>query len=260
MCMLIIFLQKENCCTRIIRKLQIKATGSYFLPTNEVYAGVDVKMRENFLYGYDTSLYKYSKKDVRQQFQDFAVKIGVRNTKTGEYGINYNPSLQVSSFTNVNKLTETSFVLSAPVEKQFGEAFTFKVEGRADITSYNTKNLVPNNVKIKNNVFQVAPSLIFSTPRFSINGGLIPTWDNGKFVWLPNVFAEAYITENVFAFQAGWVGRYTKNTYRNLSEINPYLKTITAQLNTRETEYYGGIKATLGKHFNFNAKAGYVTY
>jgi hypothetical protein len=241
-------------------RLHIKATGSLFLPTNEVYAGVAVKMRENFLYGYDTSLYKYTKADVRQQFQDFSGKIGIRNTKTGEFGINYNPSLEVSNFTNVNKLTETSFVLTAPVEKQFGEVFTLKVEAKADVTSYNTKGLIPNNVKINNNIFQVSPSLVFSTPRFSINGGLTPTWDNGKFVWLPNVFAEAYIAENVFAFQAGWVGRYTKNTYRNLSEINPYLKTMTAQLNTKETEYYGGIKGTLGKHFNFNAKAGYVTY
>ncbi len=241
-------------------RLHVKAAGSLFLPTNEVYAGVDVKMRDNFLYGYDTSVYKYSKKDVRQQFQDFAVKVGVRNTKTGEFGINYNPSLQFSSFTNVNKLTETSFVLSAPFEKQFGEAFTFKLEGRADITNYNTKNLVPSNVKINNNVYQVAPTLVFSTPRFSINGGIIPTWDNGKFIWLPNVFAEAFIAENVFAFQAGWVGRYTKNTYRNLSEINPFLASFTTQLNTKETEYYGGIKGTLGKHFNFNAKAGYITY
>ena len=241
-------------------KLNLKAAGSIFLPANEVYAGVDVKLDENFLYGYDTAIYKYSKKDVRQQFQDVSAKIGIRNTKTGEFGINYNPNLQVSNFINVNKLNETSFILTAPVEKQFGEVFTFRVEAKADITAYTTKNLLPANVKINNNVFQVAPSLVFSTPRFSINGGVVPTWDNGKFIWLPNVFAEAFIKENVFAFQAGWVGRYTKNTYRNLSAINPYLKPITAQLNTKETEYYGGIKATLGKHFNFNAKAGYVTY
>ena len=241
-------------------KLHLKATGSIFLPANEVYASVDAKLDENFLYGYDTAIYKYSKKDVRQQFQDLSATIGIRNTKTGAFGINYNPSLQVSNFINVNKLNETSFILTAPVEKQFGEVFTFKVEAKADITAYTTKNLLPANVKINNNVFQVAPSLVFSTPRFSISGGVIPTWDNGKFIWLPNVFAEAFIKENVFAFQAGWVGRYTKNTYRNLSAINPYLKPITAQLNTKETEYYGGIKATLGKHFNVNAKAGYVTY
>lgn len=240
-------------------KLNLKAAGSFFIPGNEVYAGVDVKLHEHFLYGYDTSMYHYSKKDVRQQFQDLAFKIGVRNTKVGDFGISYNPNLEVSNFTNINKLTETSFKLTAPVEKQFGEVFTIKVEGIADITTYNTKGLTPN-VKINNNVLSVAPSLIFSTPRLSINGGVVPTWDNGKFVWLPNVFAEAYIAENVFAFQAGWVGRIVKNTYRNLSAQNPYLAPFTAQLNTKETEYYGGIKGTLGKHFNFNAKAGYVTY
>ena len=240
-------------------RLQLKAAGSYFMPANEVYAGVNVRLNENFLYGYDTSKYTYTKKDVRQQFQDISFKGGIRNTVTGEYGINYNPNIQVSNFTNVNKLTETSVVVTAPVEKQFGEAFAFKVEAKADITSYTTKSSFPN-VKLNNNVFHVASSLVFSTPRFSINGGITPTWDNGNFVWLPNVFAEAFIKENVFAFQAGWVGRYTKNTYRNLVEINPYLKTITAQVNTKEIEYYAGIKGTLGKHFNFNVKAGYVTY
>lgn len=240
-------------------RLHVKAAGSYFLPKNEVYAGVDVRMNENFLYGYDTSMYKYTRKDVRQQFQDLSVRGGIRNTVTGEYGINYNPSLQVSNFINVNKLAETSVLLTVPVEKEFGEVFTFRVEGKADITSYTTKDVFPG-IKLNNNVYQVGPSLLFSTPRFSINGGILPTWDNGKFIWLPNVYAEAQIAENIFAFQAGWVGRLTKNTYRNLSEINPYLKTFTAQLNTKEVEYYGGIKATLGKHFNFNAKAGLVTY
>jgi len=241
-------------------RLHLKAAGSYFLPGNEVYAVVDAKLKENFLYGYDTGFYKYSKKDVRQQFQDLSAKVGIRNTITGEYGINYNPSLEVSHFVNVNKVNETSFLLSVPVEKQFGEAFTFKVEGRADITRYTTKNVVAFSGTLNNNVFQVAPSLVFSTPRFSINGGIIPTWDNGKFVWLPNVFAEAQLLEKKLTFQAGWVGRYIKNTYRNLSEINPYLKPMTAQMNTKEVEFYGGIKATLGSHFNFNAKAGYVTY
>jgi hypothetical protein len=241
-------------------KLHLKATGSLFLPTNEVYAVVDVKMDEQFLYGYDTAKYKYSKKDVRQQFQQFSGKIGIRNTKVGEYGISYNPSVQFSNFTNINRLSETSFIVNAPLQKQFGEAFAFRLEGNADITSYTTKNIIPNNFKINNNVFSVSPSLVFSTPRVSINGGITPTWDNGKFVWLPNVYAEAFIAENVFAFQAGWVGRITKNTYRNLSETNPYLAPFTSQLNTKEIEYYGGIKGTLGKHFNFNAKAGYISY
>jgi hypothetical protein len=60
--------------------------------------------------------------------------------------------------------------------------------------------------------------------------------------------------------QAGWVGRLIKNSYRNLTAINPYLSPVFAQLNTKETEYYGGLKASIAKHFNFSAKAGLVRY
>ncbi len=31
-------------------------------------------------------------------------------------------------------------------------------------------------------------------------------------------------------------------------------------LNTKEVQYYGGIKATVGKHFSFNAKAAFITF
>jgi hypothetical protein len=237
----------------------VKGTGSYFTPKNEIYGSVAISQKDNFLYGYDHTLYDYKRDSIRQQFQDITLKAGVRNTIAGEYGISYNPNVQVSIFTNKDRVSESSFIVNAPITKTFGDNFALKVEAKADITSYTSKDLV-SNVKINNNVFSVAPALVYSSPRFTINGGLTPTWDNGKFVWLPNVFAEAQIQEKVFLFQAGWVGRYTKNTYRNLTAENPYLLTIASQLNTKETEYYGGIKATVGKHFNINAKAGWITY
>lgn len=240
--------------------LHVKANGSLFLQKHEVYAAAGFKRNDYNLYGYDHTLFNYGKTDVRQQFMDVNAKIGVRNTVTGEYGVNYNPSVSVSNFISRDKVSETSFLIDAPVEKQFGEAFAFKVAAKGDFTTYSTKNMVPANVKFSNNVIQVAPSLVFSTPVLSVNGGIIPTWDNGKFVWLPNVYAQARIKENVFMFQAGWVGRMTKNTYRNLSAINPYLQPVTRRLNTKEIEYYGGIKATLAKHFNLNAKVGLIHY
>lgn len=241
-------------------QLEVKATGSYFLKKNEVYGGATVRMHDNYLYGYDHAKYTYTKQELRQQFVDMDVYGGMRNTVMGEYGIRYNPNLRITNFTLRDKLNETSVIVTAPVEKQFNEAFAFKAEAKADFTSYSTKNLAPGNVKFSNNVVQVSPSLVYSSPRLKINGGITPTWDNGKFIWLPNVYAEAQIMENTFMFQAGWVGRVTKNTFRNLSAINPYLAPMTAQQNTKEVEYYGGIKASLAKHFNLNAKVGMVHY
>ncbi len=240
-------------------QLQIKANAIFFTPKNEVYVGAQLSQNNNYLYGYNHSLYTFKKDSVRQQFQDLVLTGGVRNTTSGEYGISYNPNITVINFTNKNKVNESTVIANAPITKTFGDAFMLKIDAKADITSYTTKNLA-SNIKFSNNVFQIAPSIAISSPRFSINAGIVPTWNNGVFVWLPNVFAEAQVKEKTFLIQAGWIGRYTKNTYRNLTAFNPFLTTIPFQKNTKEIEYYGGIKATVGKHFSFNIKGGIVSF
>jgi hypothetical protein len=240
-------------------QLQIKANAVFFTPKNEVYVGAQLSQNNNYLYGYNHSLYTFKKDSVRQQFQDLVLTGGVRNTTSGEYGISYNPNITVINFTNKNKVNESTVIANAPITKTFGDAFMLKIDAKADITSYTTKNLA-SNIKFSNNVFQIAPSIAISSPRFSINAGIVPTWNNGVFVWLPNVFAEAQVKEKTFLIQAGWIGRYTKNTYRNLTALNPFLTTMPFQNNTKEIEYYGGIKATVGKHFSFNLKGGIVSF
>ena len=240
-------------------QLQIKANAIFFTPKNEEYVGAQLSQNNNYLYGYNHSLYTFKKDSVRQQFQDLVLTGGVRNTTSGEYGISYNPNITVINFTNKNKVNESTVIANAPITKTFGDAFMLKIDAKADITSYTTKNLA-SNIKFSNNVFQIAPSIAISSPRFSINAGIVPTWNNGVFVWLPNVFAEAQVKEKTFLIQAGWIGRYTKNTYRNLTALNPFLTTIPFQKNTKEIEYYGGIKATVGKHFSFNLKGGIVSF
>jgi len=240
-------------------QLNLKATGSYFTAKNEAYASASMKQYDTYLYGYDHTLHNYKKDSIRNQFMDVNLKAGFRNTSVGEYGISYDPNVQVNVFSNKDKVSESSIIVNAPVVKQFGESVSLKVEGKADITSYTSKNLVAN-VKINNNVFQVAPSLKYASEVFTVNAGITPTWNNGEFVWLPNVYAEAHLKEKIFIIQAGWIGNYTKNTFRNLTAINPYLQTIASQTNTKEIEYYGGIKAAVGKHFSFSAKAGWLSY
>jgi outer membrane receptor for ferric coprogen and ferric-rhodotorulic acid len=77
---------------------------------------------------------------------------------------------------------------------------------------------------------------------------------------LPDISTEIKVQNKSFLIQTGIIGKFVKNTFRNLSAINPYLATMTSQENTRETEFYGGIKAALGDHFNFSAKAAYINY
>ncbi len=240
--------------------LNVKGTGSYFTEKNEVYAGASVSLNNYYLYGYDHAVYNYTKLNVRQQFQDITISGGIRNTVSTPWDISYNPNMQLSFFTNKDRLSETTIILEAPAEKKINDELSIKLTAKGDFTNYATKGFIPNNIKIGNNIVQLSPAFVYTTPLIKLHGGITPTWTNGKFEWLPDIYAEVKLQEKVFLVQAGWVGRYIKNTYRNLSAINPYLQTLTRQDNTKEIEYYGGIKATMGKHFNFSAKAGWITY
>lgn len=240
-------------------QLNIKGSGSYFTNRNEVYGSAAIKQQDYYLYGYDHLLHNYEKSDVLQRFQDVSIKGGIRNKDKNETGINYNPNVEISVFSNQNKLTESSLVVEAPVEKTFGDVFSVKVSAKADITTYTSKNL-PSNVKFNNNIFQLSPELIYASEAITVHGGISPAWDNGKLSVLPNIYGEAQVKDKPFLVQAGLVGRFIKNTYRNLSAINPYLETVSFEQNTKETELYGGIKTSVGKHFNFTAKAGLIRY
>jgi len=240
--------------------LNVKAAGSIFTAKNEVYATASLSRRDYNLYGYDHAAFAYDKEDVRQQLQDIGVSIGARNTASNNLGIKYDPSIQLILFSNDKRLTETTVAVNVPVEKKIGDELTIMAAFKGEFANYRTKNMSPANLQFNNNLIQLAPAVEYKTKLVKVHGGLTPVWNNGDFEWLPDIYAEVQLQEKVFSLQGGWVGRYIQNTYRNLSALNPYILPITSYNNTKEVEYYGGIKASLGKHFNFNAKAGLVRY
>lgn len=234
--------------------------GSRFLKGNELYGGVEAKLSTYYLYGYDHTAFDYKKDSIRQQFQDFGFRIGFRNTSSNEPGINYDPNVAVNVFTSKDRVNETDAVIVLPAEKNINENFSAKVELKADITSYSTRNMQPADIKFSNNIVQVTPSVDYHDDNFKIHAGITPAWNNKKYELLPDLHAELKMKDLPFALQAGWEGRLVKNSYRNLVAINPYLSPVLYQLNTKETEYYGGLKLSFAKHFTLNAKAGLVHY
>jgi hypothetical protein len=240
-------------------ELQLRGMGSFFTAKNEVYGKAGIEARQYYQYGYDHVAHTFPKDSVSRKYQDFTVAAGLRNIAVNDLNINYNPNVEAHVFSRENKINESTLILEAPVEKKFGKSVSLKVAARADITNFKNKTTAVNT-NITNNLFQVAPELVYYSDRFTFHGGVTPSWDNGVLSVLPNVYGEAQLQHKVFMIQAGWVGRFIKNSFRSLSMINPYMADPAFLMNTKEVQYYGGIKATLGKHFSFNAKAAFVTY
>lgn len=240
-------------------EMQLKGTASFFSEKTEAYGSAGVNARQYNQYGYDHALHSYPKDSVRRKYQDFTVSAGLRNTAVNPLHINYDPNVQAHIFSRENKVTESTLILEAPAEKKFGESVSLKVAAKADITNFTNKT-TSINTSISNNLFQVAPELIYTSDVFTFHGGATPSWDNGKLSVLPNVYGEAKLQDKILKVQLGWVGRFIKNTYQSLSTYNPYMTDPSFLMNTKEVAYYGGVKATVGNHFSFNAKASFITY
>ncbi len=251
---------KGNIKNQDFSMLNAKVTGSYIMPKNEAYGGFEMNMHTYHLYGYDHTLFNFKKDSIKQQFQNVTLRGGFKNTQPTESGINYNPNIELNLFTNRDKATETNFIVNVPFDKVINDNFSADVLLNADLTSYATKNILPTNAKLSNTIVQIKPAISYYSNLFKLHAGITAAWDNNKYALLPNINAEIPVKDKIFSIQAGWIGRLVKNNFRNLTAINPYLSTIVVQQNTKEIEFYGGIKASIAKHFNFSAKAGLVDY
>ncbi len=238
-------------------EINLKGTGSIFSKTNETYAGVGFAQHEYYQYGYDHTLYAFNKADLRRSYQDLSANVGYRNIVPNSSGINYDPHLIIHEFSRENKANETNLIFNLPAEKRFSDKVSVKVALLGNFDSYKIKN---TSTSVGNNLFQIAPEFTYYSDQFTFHGGISPTWNNGQLAILPNIYGEAKLSQSILSIQAGWIGRYIPNSFRSLSQENPYMQDPVSWNNTKEMQYYGGIKAAVGSHFNFNAKAAFISY
>ncbi len=209
-----------------------------------------------YQYGYRPDTLPFNKDQIRNSFNTLNISSGVRNKNANEYGISYNPSVDVNFFQDNNKGKETNIVLKAPMNKTFGKVFGFNLGFTADVTTFKRFD----GTKIKNNLFYLTPEILFKSPNFNFSGGFIPSWDNQKFNLLPNFNLLVKLSDERFVLQGGWIGYYVKNTYQQLAGFNPWISQPQQLLNTRIKEQYAGFKGSAGNHFTYNAKVSYLNY
>jgi hypothetical protein len=238
-------------------KLGVSVQGSKSIPKGFEFKGrVGYNIDEFNLYGYNNSVYTFTKDQVKQRFQTISFSTGVRNTMPTEFGLNYNPTLQASIFSDNRSGTETNLLLNVPLTKNIGEKLGFKIGAMADMTFYKKPS-----VSINNSIFYVTPAITFKTPKVSINGGVTPAWENGTLNILPDVTADFQLQQGKkFVVQLGWLGYYNKGSYQRWASINPYLAQPTTLPNTKVDERFVGFKGTSGNHIVYAIKAAYMAY
>ncbi|HUR10818.1 MAG TPA: hypothetical protein VM012_05590 [Flavitalea sp.] len=235
----------------------VGVNGTYRTQKNHEWTGsAGFRSDDYYLYGFRPDSLDFDKQDLRQRFQTIEAKLHYRNIAPTEFGLSYQPGIQVSVFADNHtpKASEANTVVTLPLQKTFGRSIGFNLSATADLTNY--RHELATKKSIQNNLYLISPAVIYKTPNLFLHGGLLPSWDQGSFHMLPNLMAEITTNDNRFTVQAGLVGYYNKGSYQRFASINPWLAQPDSLLNTRVQEGYAGFKGTTGGHFSYSAKLG----
>lgn len=237
--------------------LNVLASGTYYSPLFEITGSVGFDRNVIHYYGYDHTLYDFSKGDVKQAFNQGTIQVGLKNRPHNDWAVMIAPRARFMIFTDAFDRKENTVVINAPVSKQLLEDFYLRAEGIFDLTTFKEGDLK----QVNNNVVAIHPALEIIKPGFTLHAGVNPTWTNSKFYLLPDIVNESHLIRKKVILSSGWVSYIEKNSYRNLANNNPFIGQYPpGVLNTRVEEKYTGIKGTLGSHINYNTKFAAVTW
>ena len=223
-------------------------------------SGFALEQVRQYRYGYQPSLYSFTKDEVSQKNSNLTFKTGIQNAYASNPKFHYNPQLFLGMFSYQNNYKENNLKLFVPVGYRVSNKIDADVEFNADLTRINRKGIFKDSGSASNNLMYIFPSLKYHDKDVKISAGVLAVSDRGTWNFLPKIHAEYPLLSKNIILQAGWSGKVIKNNMEQLLKINPFILPPVFQQNTQETEFYGGIKSNVGKHLVFNAKASLIRY
>ncbi|GJM33289.1 MAG: hypothetical protein DHS20C18_22900 [Saprospiraceae bacterium] len=192
----------------------------------------------------------FDRSDVKQNFATFEGKASIFNGERTEADFNYGAGIQFYFLQDDYAARENGFVIDLSATKWFNGAHPLSIKLITDFTSYKREE------KNSLNNFYLQPSYTYHGDRFKVKLGLNLASNEDEFSFFPDIEASANVIEGILGVYAGATGNLQKNSFRNLSDYNPFIQSRVEVKNTKYYDLFGGVK---GNAFGieYNAKIGY---
>lgn len=204
-------------------------------------------------YGYNDSLVNFDAEQVRQNFKTLDIGLRLFNGERNDADLNYFVAPKIYNLKDNYSNTETGIDLGFGASKWFAEKHVLRINLRTDFTTYK------DTVKQQLNNIYIQPSLTlhFGPARLKIGGNFASNRD------VFHIYPDAELNVRVFGdgiqLFVGANGDLRKNTYRSVSDYNPFIQMRGSELrNTDYRSYFGGIRGNFG-WLTYTVQGGYAT-
>lgn len=187
---------------------------------------------------------------------DFGAKIFNGVQTAGDF--NYQAGMGFYALSDEYAAREKGLDLNTGITKWIKGRHSFDLGLSADFTWYNDTLELAQTL----HNFTLSPAFTFHANIFKIKLGARLASSNDEYFAFPDAEAVLNLTGNELAFFVGVEGDLKKNTFRSLSEYNPYIYTRfqggenPTLRNTKYFNAYTGIRGSL-RLFEYTAQIGY---
>lgn len=177
-----------------------------------------------------------------------------------DQAVSYSAKLDAYSFSDKFDAKETSFALSAYLNKRVN-AFNIGANVSVDVNSVDGTNNFANGGKTKNSLAILNPYIRFKGDNYALTLGanFVPEFgDSSSFNIFPSAEVDFALAPEYFHIFGGITGGVQKTSYRELARENPFLgPDLNIQNMVERLHVFGGIKGNAGATFGYKVKAIY---
>lgn len=234
--------------------------GTYYLEQGVAVNGqINYASDRVFFYGYNElneelgRNISLAKEDVKQRFSILSAAAQVFNGERTVGDFNYEAGVDFYFLQDNYAARENGFILNMGATKWFQEQHALRIDLITDFTSF--KDTARYNL----NNFFLKPSFTFHGDNFKAKLGVNVASHEDEFFFFPDVELSASVIPGLVTAFVGADGTLQKNTFRSLTDYNPFMVSQLRVENTKYYNFYGGAKGNVGGLFDYQGKISYKT-
>ena len=254
--------------------------GKKVLKKHTLEAGLGYGLNGFHYYGFDPQDVKIDKKDIRQRFNDFSLSAALKSVYRDSSKINHDIGLATYYYSDNYDANELGIKATTQLRTWRGDQY-YTLDGGLDIISYRSDNLeafgfmndasgffIPST-KYGNVILNATPRILVAKYglRAMVGLGLYGQFDSkARFHAFPDAEVSYSLFHDMFIPYAGLTGGVERNSYKTLTQENPFILSNTFYPGTEDNplknsvikyDVYGGIRGSISQKMSFNTRIGY---
>ena len=254
--------------------------GKKVLKKHTLEAGLGYGLNGYHYYGFDPQDVKIDKKDIKQRFNDFNLRADLKSYYRDSSKIHHNVGLDAYYYSDNYDANEIGVKATTQLRTWRGEEY-YTLDAGLDIMSYSAGDLkafefmndtsgffIPET-KYSNVILHATPRILVSKYglRAMVGLGLYGQFDSkARFHAFPEVEVSYSLFHDMFIPYAGITGGVERNSYKSLTQENPFILSNTFRPGTDESPLknsvvkynaFGGIRGSISDKMSFNTRVGY---